>query len=218
MEELVFASEDEAIQYLSDQSKEKILIAGLWTNVWTKAGEWFVGLDKEYAEFKRILSNLEDNLGGLSKELNKNISAFAAPGKITHAAHQLNNAKGLMSVKLLGQFLVGVDKLFEGSNKLPSLQKSLDEYKKLLKTYKDTSVEAKYEQKLQEVVGESISSMVRENLKSVLDSIVSSGVKAGPVFASFDSEKDAIQFLSDSTGMKVVIASDDKNEEESSDE
>jgi len=208
MESLSFASEDEAVQYLSNKLEKNVIIAGAWTDIWTKAGEIIKLLPNEYASIKRSLSNLEGNLEDLASEIDSNIKSFSFPGDIAQVAHQLTISKGTTSLKMLGVFLVQLDKLFKGSNDLSVLKKTMDEYKNLLKVYVGTSKGEKSKQGLEKLVGDSITSIVQDTLKSVLESIRSSGVKSGPVFASFDSEKEAMQFLSDNIGMKIIVSSE----------
>jgi hypothetical protein len=103
MEELRFASTEEAIQYLADETGQKIIVADMWTKVWTTGLSPF--LEKEYKEMKNEAVDAQRMINKLGSLLDSNSSLFHKAGKgeekddIIQDFEDVKNNKSLEEIK-----------------------------------------------------------------------------------------------------------------------
>jgi len=111
MSELKFSSSDEAIQYLSDYTQSRVVVAGLWTDVWTRMA-WPATLtkriEKEYLIIKRMVARVTDEFKAIkiknnrtnkTESINKFLESLTIYPEFNSLVKKLNSNKTVNNLK-----------------------------------------------------------------------------------------------------------------------
>jgi hypothetical protein len=109
--ELKFASTSEALQHLADETGQKIIIAGWWTDAWTTMGiplTWMTDdIKKEYFVMKRAAVALVKPLSKLGELLGNNSSPYMKNKDIADWISQLKNTNTVITSDSKKKDLIG---------------------------------------------------------------------------------------------------------------
>jgi len=233
MSELKFATEEAAIQHLSNITGQRILIAGWFTNFWTKAGEKLGIVSKEYGEAKRLTDNLADALAELAVEIQDNTSAFAhakSTGDINSKIKAISRGKTFGDIKkflsALNDLVFDIpegddatreiyrdaDKKIMGDIK-PKLREALNVYQDLAAELKDMHRAVKHAEGIDQITDGIAKKLFGPGgaISTVLDGVMGHSARVNASVnkeLKFATKKEAIQHLADITESRIKIAQD----------